>query len=447
MAPESAADLGWLLKGVGLERFLGEWYERAPLHLKARPKGHYDRLLKPASLDVLIAQSRDFLAANLEIHPVPTPRTDGTALPAGVSQALRDAQALRAALAQGSTLVLRHAEACWLPLQHLNRAIMDRLTAACSATLFLTPPGHRGFPLHFDIYDAFILQIEGAKEWRIYPPEIVLPYGRLWRPLPLRQGSGGQVDGTGADGTGADGTAPKPLATLTLEPGDLLYLPRGFGHAARATSGAGATTGARATKGAAEESGGARPSLHVSYAFHPYLWRDLLVDLIDEAAETDAALRHLYPGGVHAVGAHGKAGVPPRVAALLKALGNDSTEQVDQARLDQAWSRGRARLIETLDPLPDALHGPAPKPVTRTTDRVTRAPGAMASLRRQGDSLILTFPGDTLRAPLTAEPALRFIAAATGVFKVADLPGRLSARSKVLLVRKLVERGMLRKVG
>jgi hypothetical protein len=71
----------------------------------------------------------------------------------------------------------------------------------------------------------------------------------------------------------------------------------------------------------------------------------------------------------------------------------------------------------------------------------------LASLRRHGDSLILTFPGDTMRAPLAAEPALRFIAAATGVFKVGELPGRLSARSKVPLVRKLVERGMLKKVG
>jgi hypothetical protein len=114
--------------------------------------------------------------------------------------------------------------------------------------------------------------------------------------------------------------------------------------------------------------------------------------------------------------------------------------------MDQAWSRGRERLIEALPALPDALHGPAPKPVTRTTDRVTQAPGVVTSLRRRGDGVILTFPGDTLRAPLTAEPALRFIAAATAAFRVRDLPGRLSARSKVLLVRKLVERGMLKKV-
>jgi hypothetical protein len=415
-------DFGWLLKGVGLRRFLDESFERAPLHLGGRPKGHYDRLLKPGALDALMAQSRDFLASHLELHPTPTARPDGVILPPG------SPQMLRAALAQGSTLVLRHAEACWLPMQRLARAIADRLTAPCDVTLFLTPPGHRGFPLHFDVYDSFILQIDGAKEWRIHAPDIVLPYGRQW---------------TALEGPGVHGAARNPLQIVRLEAGDLLYLPRGFPHEAHATTGA-----ARATRrpGAQEA---ARPSLHLTFAFRPYLWRDLLVDLIDEAAEDDQALRHAFPLSAHAVAVGGRvAAPPPRVAALIKALGGQTGKNAgpDQAQMDQAWTRGRESLIEALDPMPDALPGPMPKPVTRTTDRVTRAPGVLASLRRRGDSLILTFPGDTLRAPLATEPALRFIAGATAAFRVGDLPGRLSPRSKVMLVRTLVERGMLRRV-
>ena len=78
---------------------------------------------------------------------------------------------------------------------------------------YLTPPGTQGFAPHYDDIEAFVLQLEGKKRWRVYNP------------------------------TNKDETLPrfssrnfaqhelgKPIIDVTLESGDLLYFPRGYVH-------------------------------------------------------------------------------------------------------------------------------------------------------------------------------------------------------------------------
>src|SRR5262249_39408699 len=116
-------------------------------------------------------------------------------------------------------------------------------TFECSVNVnaYLTPARARAFPLHFDTHCVLILQIEGRKAWQVHTPRFPLPtkshkppHSRL-RDLP-----------------GA------PIASVVLEPGDVLYVPRGFGHEA-------------STEDAA--------SLHLTVALHAFT----LFDLIQES--------------------------------------------------------------------------------------------------------------------------------------------------------------------
>jgi lysine-specific demethylase/histidyl-hydroxylase NO66 len=69
--------------------------------------------------------------------------------------------------------------------------------------------------LFLDDIDAFILQLEGKKHWRVYKP---LNDDEV---LPLK--SSGDLDKNVMDSI-------KPCIDVVLEAGDLLYMPRGYIH-------------------------------------------------------------------------------------------------------------------------------------------------------------------------------------------------------------------------
>lgn len=77
----------------------------------------------------------------------------------------------------------------------------------------MTPKGTQGFAPHYDDIEAFVLQLEGRKRWRVYKP--------LSKEETLPRFSSQNF---------AQDVLPQPILDITLEPGDLLYFPRGFIH-------------------------------------------------------------------------------------------------------------------------------------------------------------------------------------------------------------------------
>lgn len=69
----------------------------------------------------------------------------------------------------------------------------------------------KGFSCHYDTHDVFILQVEGSKQWYVYTDTLKYP-------LPNQKSS--------------SLTPPEeePYLTCILEPGDILYIPRGHWH-------------------------------------------------------------------------------------------------------------------------------------------------------------------------------------------------------------------------
>ncbi len=77
----------------------------------------------------------------------------------------------------------------------------------------MTPAGCQGFAPHFDDIEAFALQLEGKKRWRVYKPideSQALPF------VSSRNFTQEEIG--------------EPIIDCVLEPGDLLYFPRGFIH-------------------------------------------------------------------------------------------------------------------------------------------------------------------------------------------------------------------------
>lgn len=125
----------------------------------------------------------------------------------------------------------------------------------CNA--YLTPGySSQGFAPHYDDIEAFILQLEGKKCWKVYQPicgrEVLPRYSSDdFRMIPKKTE---QTYGTNSDGDhhgkfgvpkvysklnknhSTDNRRPvedNPVLDITLQPGDVLYMPRGWIHQAR----------------------------------------------------------------------------------------------------------------------------------------------------------------------------------------------------------------------
>lgn len=97
-------------------------------------------------------------------------------------------------------------------LRALARSMTERFAAKSEAVAFLTPAGQRG-STHSDPTDVYVIQLEGTKRWQIWPTP--------------------QVRRPGQDKDSFD-SLPDPVLDLSVQPGDVLYIPYGTPHRASA---------------------------------------------------------------------------------------------------------------------------------------------------------------------------------------------------------------------
>jgi Cupin superfamily protein len=129
---------------------------------------------------------------------------------------------LWAALLDGCSVVFNHADAVSPWIASLCNDLQKSVPHAY-ANVYITPAFQQAVDAHADDRDVFIIQLYGVKQWTVYQNvPIPLPY------------SNEQV---GKDGLVVpDDVLHGPvLIQTTLQPGDVLYLPRGYVH--QATSG------------------------------------------------------------------------------------------------------------------------------------------------------------------------------------------------------------------
>jgi ribosomal protein L16 Arg81 hydroxylase len=210
----------------------------------------------------------------------------------------------------------------------LNRFVAEvrRLFAAqAQINAYLTPSARAGFPPHFDITDVFIVQCVGSKQWEIFPDysnkkELPLMATR-WDPDRFRPSA--------------------PPETMTLQPGDVLYLPRGAMHQAFCTD---------------------RESVHLTISLVPLTLGDFLGKALAEAADNHVELRRRLPWPDENEETDHEA-----LIALVKARMNELLEQIDV----DALLRQERRLFQN-------------EPVAGPTNGLA---SALASVREQTGSL------------------------------------------------------------
>ena len=118
----------------------------------------------------------------------------------------------------------RWCDASW----RLVAALEARLGCLVGANSYLTPAGSRGLAPHWDDVEVFVLQVEGAKSWKVWGWDGKGEgdrRGKRGKGAPLASSPSGDLD---------ERSLGLPELEVVLRPGDVLYLPRGTVHAASA---------------------------------------------------------------------------------------------------------------------------------------------------------------------------------------------------------------------
>lgn len=165
-------------------------------------KDEIDRILKEHTLEF----GQDLDLTKYVDNTRFTLNPDGAATPKTVWKHFDDGCSVRLLCPQ------KFSDAIWKMLSILE----GEWGCMAGSNTYLTPKGTQGFAPHYDDIEAFLLQIEGTKHWKVYAP---LSENET---LPRYPSGNYNPDEIG-----------KPILEVDLEEGDLLYFPRGFIHQAQ----------------------------------------------------------------------------------------------------------------------------------------------------------------------------------------------------------------------
>jgi hypothetical protein len=237
------------------------WWGRAASLSRAEELGDtgFADLITLEDIDRLVARQglrTPFLRLARDGETVPERRyTRGGGVGATIADQIADDQVTRL-FADGSTIVLQALHRTHGPLIDFAGQLTAELGHPVQVNAYVTPPQSRGFDHHYDVHDVFVLQVAGEKRWEVHHP--VREHPARDEPWTDHREDVARVVRT-----------QDPVLDDVLRPGDALYLPRGFIHAASALGGV---------------------SAHLTVGIHP--WTGLhVVDAVLPTAKARAELR------------------------------------------------------------------------------------------------------------------------------------------------------------
>ena len=370
------------------ESFFAEVWEKRALHVARNDPDYFGFLREDLCVEQVIWQTchswGDVSLARAHTNYQAAPYA---ALSPNVST-------IRTALAEDYTVVINNLERKSIRVAEFCRNVEKNLYFNAIVNLYFTKANTQGLNYHYDTEDVFILQLEGNKEWRIYD---------VRAELPLTDGLYEQPDCDSSH-----------FQTFELCPGDVLYIPRGFVHEARALE---------------------HDSLHLTVTVSVVRWASVLHNLIDIASRHDIEFRKAVDIEVlqtgEALPAHSI------VTMLLKRIGA-------QEYLTPAVSEIQDRLLA------DKVRLPIIGPLNGTVDDdvqvgsvVGVAPDQVYLFNRSRDgALFLKFIGASIEISDDLEEIVRFVCERK-TFIVEELPGAFTASEKVGLIKRLVDCGFL----
>ncbi|XP_071490814.1 ribosomal oxygenase 1-like [Diadema antillarum] len=235
----------WLISPVKVDDFFKNLFERKPLFLKRHNPGYFREIFTSEELHNILRDNDLQFTRNLDV----TTYADGkreTHNPVGRAHP----QVVWDYYKNGCSVRLLNPQSYSTRVWQLLAALQEFFGCFVGANIYMTPPGSQGFAPHYDDIEAFVLQLEGKKHWKLY-----------------NQRSSAEVLPRFSSANFTDADIGTPILDTTLEAGDLLYFPRGVIHQANTPS--------------------ETHSLHITVsACQKHSWGDLMEMLLGQALDT-----------------------------------------------------------------------------------------------------------------------------------------------------------------
>ena len=242
---------------------MADHWGRRPVHLPAPEGSPRLGLLGWERLNELLSVQAHWTEANIDLilNGAPVDRDHYMEeMPTATGRVrLANPAKVEAFLAMGASLVANALVQVAPEVRALTDLLAGRFSAIAGANLYCSFEGIQAFPSHCDPHEVFAIHLAGEKIWRIYENRAAAP---LTEP-------GGDAEAQRR----IDAAKGHVLAEIRMQPGDLLYIPRGYYHDALASS---------------------AESLHLTLGVAPHSGR-ILFRLLEEAALAEAGFREYLP--------------------------------------------------------------------------------------------------------------------------------------------------------
>jgi ribosomal protein L16 Arg81 hydroxylase len=381
----------WTIAPTTPDTFFAEYFEKKPLVIKRGDPGYFADLLSLEDIDRVVSTMG---LAHPEINVT---KSGGNITPDDFAYESGQIDPVRVNQlhADGATVILSGLHERLPQLARYCRALEAVMSARVQTNIYMTPPGNQGFNPHFDSHDVLVLQISGSKEWRIYGTPVELPLND-------------QRFERGSD-VGAE------TQRFVLEPGDVLYLPRGIAHDAVATD---------------------QTSLHITTGLMFRTWADVMAEAVLAKAYREPAMRRALPPGFASQGADLSA--HDATFAEMIAILADSNVAKLLAKFRDDFLTGRQPRVE------GQMAQIASLPGLGMDSRVGARPHLIYALfdLEEDEQVRLVCQGAEIVLPAFAREAMEYCLT-TPDFRLGDMGGGLDDDGKLVLARRFVREGLM----
>jgi len=383
-----AGSTNMALAPITPETFFRDYWEQQPLHIDRSDNVYFKSLINTDALETLLS-TQDLYFPEVQLSraeaAIPVQEyvdEDNRVLPYRLIEFYRE----------GGTLVLSRAHRKIATLARFVREIQRDLQMRCQTNVYLSPAGCQGLNAHYDTHDVLVLQVEGQKTFHFYSRGVELPFNDE------------RFDASLTD----NGTLEQ---SITLNPGDTLYIPRGFRHDALAE--------------------GDRPSLHITLGLFPVIMRDLLQSLVQVAAENNPAMRRSV------LIDSGQPVARDELQVLFQNLVTDENLIEARSRLKDKYA------LSDMEFCTDLLDQPQRPEAIESGQTLEVVTSRVVGLERYGERLKLRTFGQVLEFVEPFSTAVEWLLD-TPRFQPEDLPG-LDSTQSIALSRRLFDENLLQR--